>query len=157
MNIIAQCTYKPWLDGRLFAAILGGCGRPQSWRSGAIGGDFRRDANTILTNGKGTRSPGDWFNILNKLPTIAGDYASSKVKPFITPLFYTTNDVRLTYFCLLGSPAVADVVLRCRESPSVADKNRPCNQTYIFRWEQPGPIRLGVNIAHAYMVTELLS
>ena len=45
------------------------------------------------------------------------------------PLLYTTNDVGLTYACLWGSPAVADVVLRCLESSRIAEKNRPCNQT----------------------------
>ena len=32
---------------------------------------------------------GDLFNILNKLPTIAGDCVSSKVQTFITPILFT--------------------------------------------------------------------
>ena len=50
---------KPWLDGRLFAAILGDYGQRQYGQSGAIGGDIKRDVSTILGNGKGTRSTGN--------------------------------------------------------------------------------------------------
>ena len=45
----------------------------------------------------------------------------------------------MTYFCFWGSPAAADVMLRCLESPSVAEKNRPCNQTITQRIIRRGP------------------
>ena len=97
-----------------------------------MGGDIQRNVSTILTNEKDIRSQGKtgrFVQFLKKLPAIAGDCVSSKVKTFIKLIFYTTNEVRLTYFCLWGSPAAADVLLRCLKSPSVTETNRPCNQT----------------------------
>ena len=64
---------KPWLDGRLFSAILGDCGRRRRGRSGAIGGDLQRDVSTFLTNEKDTRSPGDTGRFVQYFEQIADD------------------------------------------------------------------------------------
>ena len=76
--------------------------------------------------------PGDLFNISNELPINASNFASSKVKAFITPLFYPTNDVSLMYFCPWESLEIAGVVLHCLESPSTNEKNHPHSQTFIM-------------------------
>ena len=126
-------TLKPWLDGRLFAAVLGDCGQRQGRRSGTIGVDLHRDASTILTNEKGTRPPCNIGRFVQYFEQIADDRRWLHVfmgKAIIQPLFYATNDVSLTYCCLWGSLAVADVLLHCLESPIVAGKSRPSNQAF---------------------------
>ena len=64
----------------IISAIPGNSGRRQHGQSSAIGGDIQRDVSTIWANIKALDRRvirGDLLNILNKMQTIAGDYASS--------------------------------------------------------------------------------
>ena len=64
---------KPWLDGRLFSAILSDCGQRQCGRSGAIGGDLWREVSTILTNEKWVRLAGNTGRFVQYFEQIADD------------------------------------------------------------------------------------
>ena len=73
------------------------------------------------------------FNILNKLPTIAGYGASSHVKPSshrykIPPL--TSVCVLLSLGIASGGRTSPNGMLLRMESTINAEKNRTCNQTY---------------------------
>ena len=73
-EITHSWNLKPWLDRRLFSAILGDCVRWQRRQSGAISGDLQRDVSTFLTNEKGTRSPSDTRRFLQYFEQIADDH-----------------------------------------------------------------------------------
>ena len=131
-------TLKPWLDGRLFAAILGECGQRRHGRSRATGGDTRGlwiSVTSVLCwpMKKATRSPGytgRFVQCLNKLPTVAGD------RVLIGKLLY--HDVTLPEMTSVWrSPVSVDcrrrpIVVKWRitrqGSPIVSEKKCPCNQ-----------------------------
>ena len=68
----------------------------------------------------------DWFNIMNKSPTIASDCTSSKVKAFIKLLgilYHQRHQFDILLSLEISPAAVAYVVRRPRESPRVVEKN----------------------------------
>ena len=123
--LIATGQLKAWLDGRLFSAILNDCGLRQRGRSGAIGGNIQRDVSSILTIEKCIPSLGNTGHYFEQIADDCRWLCVFKGKHLyhLDILYHQRHqfDVLLS----LGIAVSGNVVLRCRESPSIAEKNRP--------------------------------